>query len=67
MARPVVVVAASFNYYQQLKEAVKTIQKYLTDFGLIVYDLGLTSNMNSEVCFCVFYFKIDFQNYTDLR
>ena len=46
---PTIVTAANSNYYDALQATVYHIHKFLPDFKLIIYDLGLSDEQNRIV------------------
>ena len=47
--KPVIVTAANDVYYRNLQNALYHIHKYIPDYELFVYDIGLTEEMYNMV------------------
>ncbi|CAF1223859.1 unnamed protein product [Adineta steineri] len=51
--KPVVILAANTHFYPMLQASMRTINQYLKDYKVVIYDLGLSSiqlNMTQENC-----------------
>ena len=49
--KPVIVLAANAQYYEPLQAAVYQIHKHLSDYKIIIYDLGMNTDMIEKVLF----------------